>query len=180
MASVLQSFANTALSLFELHSNMGESPFGLCTYSDNLAIDYYNITKNITKSPIYERPSNYCPDLADHSPMTISGAFGKYADVINGQYYPTLCTIVSETNIQLQKIQYEVIYQKFDQTNIRIQYCSRWRAWKLVGKDGYTIAQMKSIVSNIPLDQLTKIYWETTMGDGGPFELQVDIRLSLL
>lgn len=176
MASMLQSFANTALSIFEQHSHLSESPFGLCAYSDDLAIDYYNITK----PPIYERPFNYCPDLADHCPMTMSGAFGKYATVINGQYYPTLCTIVSETNTQHRKIQYEVVYQKADQTNIKMQYCSRWRAWKLVGKDGYTIAQMKSVVSNIPLDQLTKIYWETTMGDGGPFELQVDIRLSLL
>ena len=176
MASMLQSFANTALSMFELHSNMGESPFGLCTYSDDQLLDYYNITK----PPIYERPSDNCPSLIDHSPMTMSGAFGKYADVINGQYYPTLCTIVSETNTQRRKIQYEVVYQKADQTNIRIQYCRRWRSWKLVGKDGYTIAQMKSVVSAIPLDQLTKIYWETTTGDGGPFELQVDIRLSLL
>lgn len=176
MASILQSFANMALSMFELHSNMGESPFGLCTYWDDQLLDYYN-RANIQ---FYERPLDNCPSLIDHSPMTMSGAFGPYADVINGQYYPTLCTIVSEINTQYRKIQYDVVYQKSDQTNIRMQYCSRWRAWKLVGKDGYTIAQMKSVVRSIPLDQLTKIYWETTTGDGGPFELQVDIRLSLM
>ena len=172
MASMLQSFANIALSMFELHSNMGESPFGLCTYSDDQLVDYYN-RANIQ---FYERPLDNCPSLIDHSPMTMSGAFGKYADVINGQYYPTICTIITDSN----RLEYEVVYQKADQTNIRMQYCRRWRSWKLVGKDGYTIAQMKSVVSNIPLDQLTKIYWETTMGNGGPFELQVDIRLSLL
>ena len=172
MASVLQSFANTALSIFELHSNMGESPFGLCVYSDDQVIDYYNRTK----PQFYERPSTNCPNLTDHSPMTISGAFGPYATIINGHYLPTICTIMSDSN----RLQYEVVYQKADQPNIRIQYCRRWRSWKLVGKDGYTIAQMKSVVSNVPLDQLTKIYWETTTGDGGPFELQVSIRLSIM
>lgn len=172
MASILQSFANTALSMFELHSNMGESPFGLCTYWDDQLLDYYNTVKHQS----YERPLTNCPSLIDHSPMTMSGAFGTYSDIINGQYYPTICTIMTDSN----RLQYEVVYQKVDQTNIRIQYCRRWRSWKLVGKDGYTIAQMKSVVSNVPLDQLTKIYWETTTGDGGPFELQVNIRLSLM
>lgn len=172
MASMLQSFANTALSIFELHSNMGESPFGLCTYSDDQLIEYYNSAKYQS----YERPSSNCPSLIDHCPMIMSGAFGQYAEIINGQYYPKICTTITNSN----RLQYEVVYQKVDQTNIRIQYCSRWRSWKLVGKDGYTIAQMKSVVRNVPLDQLTKIYWETTTGDGGPFELQVGIRLSLM
>lgn len=104
--------------------------------------------------------------------ITIEYATGKYADIINGEYLPTVSTMDND-----------LIYKKSNNSNIQIQYCAFWRSWKLVylqesQGNSYTIGRMKSIVKRQPLENLKNIYWEIIMNDG-TFEFQPYIHIHI-
>ena len=123
------------------------------------------------------------------SPISIIGAFGAYANIINGRYIPVICSCYDVNNNIYHD---ELIYKNIDilntnkgvmqsendrQFSSQIQYCNRRRTWKIITKDGYTVAQMKTISTNISLDNLICGYWETVLYEGSPFELQISIQI---
>ena len=104
--------------------------------------------------------------------ITIEYATGKYADIINGEYLPTISTLDND-----------LIYKKSNNSSIQIQYCNFWKSWKLVylqEKHGasYTIGRIKSMVKRAPLENLKNIYWEIIMSDG-TFEFQPYIQIHI-
>ena len=104
--------------------------------------------------------------------ITIEYATGKYADIINGEYLPTVSTMDND-----------LIYKKSNNSSVQIQYCSFWRSWKLVYLQeshgiSYTIGRMKSMVKREPLENLKNIYWEIVV-DNGSFEFQPYIHIHI-
>lgn len=105
--------------------------------------------------------------------VTITKATGKYADLINGEYLPTVSTLDND-----------LIYKKSNNSNVQIQYCAFWRSWKLVYLHetlgiSYTIGRMKSMTKRQPLENLKNIYWEIIIDDSGTFEFQPYIQIHI-
>lgn len=108
----------------------------------------------------------------DASSITIERSTGKYANLINGEYLPTVSTLDND-----------LIYKKSNNSDIQIQYCAFRRSWKLVYLQehhgmSYTIGRMKCVVKRQPLEYIKNIYWEIVVDDE-MFEFQPYIQIHI-
>lgn len=185
LLDTIYTIASNTSYIFEQHSGVCEASFGHLYIYPHEMYENYSIEQS-TEEPLETEISAAEIEYISRTiyPMTVVGAFGKYQDIINGEYVPMVQKQQRKTMGQFAshstpRSSVELFYQKTDGSNTQIQYCQQWRSWKIIGNDGCTIAQMKSVSKKIALDKLPKIYWEVAVGAGQPFELQLSIQLIL-